>query len=162
LINHLRDPMYKSIIGPLNLGIHELAHVVFSFMGEFITVAAGSFVQCLVPLLGILNFYRVRDFFAITFCLGWLSTNFFEVATYAADAKDMVLPLVGLGDGLIIHDWNYLLTNLGLLKQCASIAFLFRLMGLFSMLACLYLGSWLIYQMFLTRNEPKEPFSQKW
>jgi len=34
-------------------------------------------------------FFRQRDYFAIAFCLGWLSTNLVGVGFYMADANAM-------------------------------------------------------------------------
>jgi len=151
LIRHLGDSEYQSIFKPLNLGIHELGHVVFGIFGEFIGIAGGSLLQCLVPLASIAMFYSQRDYFAIAISFGWLSTNLFDVAVYLGDARAMDLPLVSpfAGDA-IIHDWNYLLGAMGLLNADTTIAFLVRLAAIFSMLLCLIYGGWIIKQMFTT------------
>ena len=65
-VRHLGDPLYKSLFGALNLGVHELGHVIFSPFGQFLSIAAGSFVQCLVPGVSFFMFYRQRDFFAVS------------------------------------------------------------------------------------------------
>ena len=145
--------MYRSIIAPLNLGIHELGHFVFSFFGRFIEIAGGTILQCLVPIIGMLNFLRQRDYFAVAICFGWLSTNFFDVATYVGDARSMSLPLVGPGMGEIIHDWHYLLGKLHLLNYDHTIASLIRLAGVASMLVCLIFGAWLLLEMIKSKSD---------
>ncbi len=147
LVRHLGSPDYQSIFKGLNLGIHELGHFVFGLMGEFIGTLGGTLLQCLVPIGSMAMFLRQRDFFAIAVCFGWLSTNLFDVATYAGDARAMELPLVSPGAGDVIHDWNYLLGQTGLLKADQTIAFLFRACGVLTMLACLAAGGWLLWKM---------------
>ena len=121
-VRHLGDPLYKSLFGALNLGVHELGHVIFSPFGQFLSIAAGSFVQCLVPGVSFFMFYRQRDFFAVSVSFTWLAVNLFEVASYAADAVKMDLPLVSPFAGQPIHDWNFLLDRTGLLGRTASVA----------------------------------------
>lgn len=154
LIRYLVSPEYNSILGGLNLGIHELGHMVFSLFGQFVGVAGGSILQCLAPLLGAINFYRQRDFFAIALCFGWLSTNLFSVARYVADARLMELPLVAPfgGSENTVHDWNYLLSHLGLLQFDTYISFLIKCAAILSMLTCVLSGAWLLWQM----NKPAE------
>jgi len=148
LIRHLINPMYNSILAPLNLGIHELGHLIFSLFGKFIGIAGGTILQCLTPLFGAINFYRQQDFFAIALCFGWLSTNLFDVARYVADARLMSLPLVApFGSEDVVHDWNYLLSRMGLLQFDTALAFIIKCVATLSMLACLVFGACLIWQI---------------
>lgn len=144
-VHHASRPMYRSVFGGLNLGVHELGHFVFGPFGDVIGALGGSLFQCLVPLVGMGMFLRQRDYFAVTVAWGWLATNFFEVSVYAADAVVMRLPLVTPGGGHPIHDWNYILGAMGWLRYTDQVAGWIRLAGHLSMLASLagmaYLGS---------------------
>lgn len=154
LVRHLANPEYQSIIKPLNLGIHELGHFVFGMLGETWGVAGGSILQILIPVISIFMFLRQPDFFAVAFTLGWLSTNFFDVATYIGDAVKMNLPLVSpFGGENAIHDWNYLLNQFNLSEHHEVISNLVRLLGVFAMLDGLILGTWLLVLMWRTRGE---------
>lgn len=145
---HWNNPTYGSILAPANLGIHELGHFLLSPLGTFMGILGGTILQLLVPVIIMINFYHQGDFFAIALCFGWLSTNFFNVATYVADARLMSLPLVSpFGIENVIHDWNYILGKMGLLQYDTAIAFLFRYSAAISMLICLTAGSWLLWQM---------------
>ncbi|RKZ34872.1 hypothetical protein DRQ33_01175, partial [bacterium] len=62
-IRHLADPMFNSIFKSLNLGIHELGHIVFGPFGEFLSIAGGTILQCLMPVISMLMFYNQRDYF---------------------------------------------------------------------------------------------------
>ncbi|HSS47215.1 MAG TPA: hypothetical protein VLL03_07370, partial [Burkholderiales bacterium] len=50
-VEHLRDPLYSSLFGGLNLGIHEAGHLLFRFFGfEFLMVAGGTLLQLAAPV----------------------------------------------------------------------------------------------------------------
>jgi hypothetical protein len=149
LVRYLQVPRYWNVFSNLNLGLHELGHYVFSFFGMFLSVLGGTLFECLVPIFGVVNFYRQRDFFAISVCFGWLSTVLFGVAVYAADARAMELPLVtpfGL-DTPVTHDWNYLLSRVGLLEYDIVLANILRGAAVIFMLVCLISGAWLLWNM---------------
>ena len=153
LFRHLKDPEYNSLIDSLNFGIHELGHFAFRPLGEFLMVAGGTLAQLIAPVAAMFMFRRQRDFFAIACCLCWLSTSFFDVAVYCADARTMQLNLAVPGMGVLsggaeqFHDWHRMLTSLGLLRQDTAIAFLFRIAAVLSMLTGLAFGVWLCRQM---------------
>ncbi len=148
LIRHFCDPAYGSIIAPLNLGIHELGHVIFALLGKTLGVFGGTLLQLAAPVFGMVNFYRQQDFFAISLSFGWLSTNLFDVARYAADARAMEIPLVSLfGAEDVVHDWNYLLGRVGLLQFDTALGFIIRVLAALSMFICLAYGAWLLWQM---------------
>jgi hypothetical protein len=147
LIHHLADPGYTSLFGGLNLGVHELGHPLFSFLGDFMGALGGSLLQCLAPVLSAAMFARQRDYFAIAACAGWLSTNLFEVARYVGDARALELPLVTPFGGEPRHDWNFLLGAMGLLPWDLAIAAGLRLAAVAAMLAALGTGGWLLWQM---------------
>ncbi|MFQ5504708.1 MAG: hypothetical protein ACE5F1_07935 [Planctomycetota bacterium] len=141
------DNGYWSLIAPLNLGVHELGHFVFAPLGQFLAAAGGSILQCLVPLIGMGMFFKQQDYFAIAVALLWLSTNLFYVAWYMADARQMAIPLVTVGGGDATHDWNYLLSGLGLLRWDGVLSGIVSLLGTASMLVGLLGGAWLLWTM---------------
>ena len=145
--------MYESYVGALNFGIHELGHVVFRPFGEFVMILGGSLFQCLVPVIAFAMFVKQGDYFAQAFAFGWLSTNLFSVATYCADARSMLIPLLSIGGGDVYHDWNYILDRLGLLRFDHALAFLMRVAAVVSMLVFLGVGSWLVSIMIRTRGD---------
>jgi hypothetical protein len=154
LTRHLSDPMYSSILGPLNLGIHELGHVIFGFLGQFLAIAGGTIFQLFVPIFAVFNFYRQNDFFSMALSFGWLSTSLFSVATYAADARALALPLVtpfGAGES-VVHDWEYLLSAMNILEYDAIVGGIFRTLAVISMLVCFTAGAWLLWQMILSKG----------
>ncbi len=152
-IRHLADPMFNSIFKSLNLGIHELGHIVFGPFGEFLSIAGGTILQCLMPVISMLMFYNQRDYFAIAISFGWLSTNLYDVATYMADARSLSLPLVSpFGTENIVHDWNYLLNVMGLLQWDTKLAFCVRILAFLSMVICIGFGSWIVKNMLVRKD----------
>lgn len=148
LARHLSDPLYSSILGPLNLGIHELGHVIFSFAGEAMSVAGGTVFQLFVPVFAVYNFLKQSEYFGAALSFGWLSTNLFSIAAYIADARALSLPLVTpFGGDSVVHDWEYMLDRMGLLPYDQIIAGSVRVLAVASMLVCLAACGWLFLQM---------------
>jgi hypothetical protein len=150
------DPMSWNALQSLNLPIHEGGHLLFRVFGEFMHVAGGTILQLAAPIFSMVMFLKQRDYFGITFCFGWLSTNFVSMSVYMQDAQRLALPLVsaegGGDDGIIIHDWHWLFGHMGLLQHCETIGWLVRQLGHLSMLFCLAAGVWLMVQMQLSRS----------
>jgi hypothetical protein len=150
-IRHLADAEYTSLFGALNLGIHEGGHLLFSWQpSEFLMVAGGTLLQLAAPILSAVMFARQPDFFAVTFCSGWLGMNLYNVATYAADAQAMALPLVTVGDGSCLdncHDWNYLLGETGLLAHDQGVGTCFRVLAFLALWGGVAAGAWLVARM---------------
>ncbi len=147
LVRHLREPRYESLFGGLNLGIHELGHLVFAPFGEFVGVAGGTILQLAAPLVAGALFRRQRDWFAMAVASCWLSTNLFSVARYAGDARARRLPLVSPTSGDPLHDWGFMLGRLGLLRRDTVIAGGLRFLAIVAMLAGLAAGGWLVWHM---------------
>jgi len=147
-----------TLFSGINLPIHEGGHLLFRLLGwEFLHVAGGTLLQLFAPLASAVIFYKQRDYFAIAFSLGWLSTNLMGTGVYMADAEAMQLPLVtaeGGGDG-VIHDWQFLFSQLGLLRYCEAIGWLTRQAGNLVMLASVGGGGWLMAQMVVAPAEPE-------
>ncbi|HSL68664.1 MAG TPA: hypothetical protein VK864_00415 [Longimicrobiales bacterium] len=145
--NHLNNPFYTSLVGGLNLGIHELGHFLWAPLGEQWSFLGGSLTQCLAPLVAGVLFYRQKDFFAIAIACCWLATNLFNVATYAADALTQQLSLVSPVGGDPIHDWGYLLTRWQKLSKAQEIGAAIRNAAVLAMLVGLGAGGWLLWRM---------------
>ena len=155
-IEHLRDPLYTSLFGGLNLGIHEAGHLVFRFDGEFLAVAGGTILQLAAPLGAAVMFLRQPDFFALSVCGAWFSTNLYNVATYMADARAMELPLVSIGGSSdVIHDWHYMLSHLHLLVWDTRFASFTRLIAFLAMWGSIAFGAWMLWKM--AKSKPRDP-----
>lgn len=84
-----------------------------------------------MPSLLAAYFFVQRKTPAFAFCAFFFFENWLYTATYMADARAMVLPLVTAGgDGdYIEHDWNAIFTSLGMLQYDTTIAGIVRFLG---------------------------------
>jgi hypothetical protein len=130
-----------------NLLFHEAGHVFFGIFGQTIGMLGGTLGQLVFPVAAGVQFLTSGRPFDACICGVWLGENFMNVARYMRDAQAMVLPLVG-GE---IHDWNWLLSRIGLLSHCRGLATLTHLFGSAVVVASLY-AAFLV----LRREEPGE------
>jgi hypothetical protein len=154
---HATNPQYSSLFSGITLGIHEMGHVLFSYFGEFLTVAGGSISQVAAPIIAGFLLLRQRDFFGVSVAGSWLSFSLYNLATYIGDARARELPLVGLSSDPI-HDWNYLLSHTGLLEADHLLAGLTRLIALLILLTSLIFGGWLCALMMGSKTEGRGPY----
>lgn len=112
------DRIMSSPAHSVHLVFHEAGHPLFSVLGSFMGVLGGSLMQVLVPSIVAGAFLRQRDQFGAAFGAMWCGHALIDVAPYVADARALVLPLLGGGTGQEVegHDWEYILTATGLLK----------------------------------------------
>ena len=122
---------FVAILDTFNLVLHEGGHVIFMPFGHTLYFLGGSLFQCLVPAAFCVSFWRTRQPAGFAFSGIWLGENFLYVARYAADAKEMSLPLVGGG----IHDWNTLLEGTFLLHHCRALGGVLMALGWIVMIA---------------------------
>jgi hypothetical protein len=139
---HLRDPYYGSLFAGITLGVHELGHLLFAFAGRFAGVAGGSAAQILAPLAAGAVLWRQRDDFGLSVAAAWEAFSLWNLATYVGDARARELPLVGL-TAEPIHDWNFLLSRLGLLSADRALAGVLRFGAFLLWAAALLWGAWL-------------------
>jgi hypothetical protein len=144
--NHMRDTLYSSWFGGLTFGLHELGHLLFGFLGKFMSIAGGSMMQTLAPIIAAVLLLYQRDYFGVSVAGCWLSFSLYNLATYIGDAQVRELPLFSVG-GEAYHDWEYLLLQVGLLEHDAKIALLTRGIGFVVLLGSLWLGGWVCYRM---------------
>ena len=113
-----------------NLVVHEGGHMLFGWFGQTLGLWGGTLLQWLVPFLLGGYFFTQRQAASFAFCAFFFFENWLYTATYIADARAMVLPLVTTGDpDHIEHDWNAIFTSLGLLQYDTTIAVVVRFLG---------------------------------
>ena len=117
---------YSSLFYLIHGPIHEIGHFFFSsrMFPEFLHVLAGTLFQWLAPVAAGLQFLRNREFPAVAVALGWLGLSMLDTMVYMRDATELKLSLVSpfSRGGEIIHDWNYLFDDLGLLRHSDLVA----------------------------------------
>jgi hypothetical protein len=124
------------LIDSANLVVHEGGHMLFGWFDPTLGLWGGTILQWLVPLMLAAYFFRERQPAGFVFCMFFFFENWLYTATYMADARAMALPLVTTGDSdYVEHDWNTILTSLGILRYDTTIAAIVRLIGWCGMLA---------------------------
>jgi hypothetical protein len=95
------------ILGMVDLGVHELGHLLFSWAPRLVTVLMGNGTQSLLPLVIAVCFaYFRRDWPAAGLCFAWCGTTLQDASVYIADAPYQRLQLLKENS---IHDWAYVL-----------------------------------------------------
>jgi hypothetical protein len=119
-----------------NLVVHEGGHNLFRWFGPTLCLWGGTLLQWLVPLLLAVYFFTQRETPGFVFCLFFFFENWLYTATYMADARAMVLPLVTTGDPEFAeHDFHAIFSSLGVLNYDTTIAAVVRLLGWCGMIA---------------------------
>ena len=161
LIQNWHNPWFavdraSNPLSGLDLGIHELGHILFIPFGTFMHIAGGCLFQCLFPIMGIFAFWQIRWYFASIMCLPWLGLNLFDVAMYAGDARSRLLPLSGWGalggdnsDQAYdkAHDWYQILSRLHHLDWDHRIEHILRVVATSVTILGLLIGSLLVAYM---------------
>jgi len=124
-------------IDSANLVVHEGGHNLFSWFGPTLCLWGGTLLQWLVPFLLATYFFTQRETAGFVFSLFFFFENWLYTATYMADARAQVLPLVTTGDSdFVEHDFFKIFSSLGVLNYDTKIAAVVRLLGWCGMLAC--------------------------
>lgn len=117
-------------IDTANLVVHEGGHNLFGWFGPTLGLWGGTLLQWLVPFLLAAHFFSQRQTAGFVFCLFFFFENWLYTATYMADARAQVLPLVTTGDPEFAeHDFYRIFTNLGVLNCDTKIAAVVRVIG---------------------------------
>jgi hypothetical protein len=113
-----------------NLVIHEGGHLLLGWFGQTLGLWGGTLLQWTVPLALAAYFFSQRQLAAFVFCLFFFFENWLYTASYMADARAQVLPLVSAGGGdYVEHDWYAIFSSLGVLRFDTVIAGVVRLLG---------------------------------
>jgi len=125
------DPMQGSFLDNVDLPIHETGHLLFRPFGEFMMVAGGSVFQVIFPAVFVGYFLWQRSLFSAAIVLLWVGQSVLNVWVYASDAVVMQLVLTSgfTGTEGSFHDWNYMLTETGLIDSTRGVAKVIRFMG---------------------------------
>jgi len=150
----------ESLLHLVNLPFHEFGHLLFRPFGSFMTSLGGTLGQLLIPAICLVALlFKTRDPFGASLCLWWLGENFLDIAPYINDARAGVMPLLGGNTGESspygFHDWEYLLTETGLLRYDHLLAKLAHGLGAVVMLTALLWGAAVILRQYRRRAQDR-------
>jgi hypothetical protein len=125
------DPMRGSFLDNIDLPIHETGHLLFRLFGEFMMVAGGSLFQVIFPAIFVAYFWWHEKYYSAAVVFFWVGQSILNIWIYAADAVVMQLVLTSgfTGSEGSFHDWNYLLTHIGLIGSAKTVASVIRFIG---------------------------------
>ncbi|MDH3997446.1 MAG: zinc ribbon domain-containing protein [Desulfuromonadales bacterium] len=140
----------ESVLHLINLPFHETGHIVFRPFGRFMTSLGGTLLQLIIPLVCLVALLlKTRDTFGAAVCLWWFGENFLDIAPYINDARAGVLPLVGGNFGNSspygFHDWEFILTETGLMRYDHLFAKMSHLFGSALMVLALLWGGYVLW-----------------
>jgi hypothetical protein len=123
-----------ALLSLVDLGFHELGHLLTYPFPDRVTAVMGSVAQVGVPLgLAVYFAWIRRDRVGASVCLAWAATAARDVSVYIRDAPYEQLDLIG-GD----HDWAFLLA--ADLSRAAPLANTVHGVGVVLLLAALAAG----------------------
>jgi hypothetical protein len=134
-----------SFLHLINLVFHEAGHVLFSPFGTFMTAFGGSLMQVLIPVICLISFVKREDVFAAAVCAWWAGQNLIVLGPYIADARALQLVLLGGHTGAEVegHDWEAILTSLGLLRYDRTLGYAAHWVGTLTMVSAIGLAAWI-------------------
>ncbi len=148
----IRTPLESNYTGEsflhlINLPFHEAGHVIFIPLGRFMTILGGTLGQILMPMICLGTFLvKTRDPFGASVALWWTAESLMDIAPYINDARALDLMLIGgvTGKETDGHDWNNILTMLGLLEWDHRLAHITYNVGILLMLGSFLWGAALL------------------
>lgn len=135
----------------VNLVFHEAGHWIFGVFGnDTLGILGGSLNQILTPVVVAVAFWRKGDAVGFSFGLFWCFENLLDIAVYMADARALILPLIG-GLGEDAHDWRNLFFRFGLIDQDIALAAKTRVAGWIGIIAT---WTWFLCRWIIDRKPP--------
>jgi hypothetical protein len=146
------NPLDQSVIGAsfmhvIDLVFHEAGHVLFAPFGGFMVALGGSLMQLIVPVVCGVAFLKKRDIFGAAVAAWWAGQNLVDLGPYIADARALQIELLGGATGAEVegHDWEAILTTLGLLPYDRHLGMAAHVIGSLVMVASLTLATWIAW-----------------
>ena len=135
----IADDAMSSFLHLPDLVFHEAGHIIFAPFGEFMTVIGGSLLQVMIPVVATVAFVRQEDSFGAAVSTWWAGQNLVDLAPHIADARALRLTLIGGRTGAEVegHDWEFLLTQLGVSHHAIPLGYTTHLFGIIIMVGAL-------------------------
>ena len=143
------EPGFMFVLDHANLLFHEAGHPLVGLFSSRLETYGGTLGQLTFPVLLAVSFWRKRQALAFAAAVIWFFENWLNIARYMADARALLLPLVGGGD----HDWNTIFSRWNLLQFDTQIAGAVRFIGWAGMLLAI---AWVAWRFGCDRRRPAE------
>ena len=135
----ISDDAMESFLHLPDLVFHEAGHLIFSPLGQFMSVLGGSLMQVLIPVVCAVAFIKQEQLFGAAICVWWAGQNLVDLAPYIADARALQMVLLGGRTGAEVegHDWEYILTRLRIIHLDVTLGRIAHALGMVIMIASL-------------------------
>lgn len=148
----------KSFMHLVNLPFHEAGHIFFRPLGRVLHSLGGSLGQVIMPLVcTLVLLIKTRDTFGTSIGFWWTGESILDMAPYINDARSMSLQLLGGNTGASapygFHDWNFVFSELDLLKYDHLIANIAEMTGKLFMILAMLWGLTLLIKQFRRLNK---------
>ncbi len=142
----LATPSAWHFIDGVNLIFHEAGHTILAILGiQFLAVAGGTLMQLAVPFGIVGYFLKTGQRLSAAVTLMWAGESLLNVYVYAADAQAMSLDLIG-GENAI-HDWNYMLEALHVIRYTPQIATLIHMCAALCIIGATAYAGYLLFSV---------------
>ena len=139
----------ESFLHLINLPFHEAGHIFFTPFGRFIQILGGTLGQLIIPGIVIGTFLYQEQPYSASVGLWWLGESFMDIAPYIDDARAGQLMLVGGVTGSEVedyHDWEGILSRLGMMQYDHALARVAFVLGFLIMVAAICWGGYCLRQ----------------
>lgn len=134
-----------TFIYPVEVILHEAGHLLFSHLGQTMGLWGGTIFQLLVPALLAISFAWRGQTTGVVFCSFFFFESLLGISIYMADARELDLPLITVGEPSeegVPHDWWNILTQLGWLQYDKRLAAIVKAIGWMGMM---FTVGWMVY-----------------
>lgn len=157
-------PLNAAVVGDsflhlINLPFHEAGHLFFAPFGSFMMSLGGSLTQVLIPVICVVAFVRKPDLFGAAVAMWWAGQNLVDLGPYIADARSLSIVLLGGRTGAEVegHDWEAILSALGLMHRDRQIGMAAHMLGSAIMAASLAAGAFLTWRDYRSSSSQTLP-----
>jgi hypothetical protein len=124
------EPGFVFLLDHANLLFHEAGHPIIGLFSQRLETYGGTLGQLTFPVVLAISFWRQGQALSFAGAVIWFFENWLNIARYMADARDLLLPLVGGG----VHDWNTIFARWNILLHDTQIASAVRTCGWIGMI----------------------------
>lgn len=147
----------ESFMHLINLPFHEAGHIFFSPFGRFIQILGGTLGQLIIPAIVTATFIYQRQPYSASIGLWWLGESFMDIAPYINDARAGQLMLLGGVTGSEVedyHDWEGILSRLGMMRYDHALARTAFVIGVLIILSAVGWGGYTLWREHRSAERP--------
>jgi hypothetical protein len=145
----------ESFLHLINLPFHEAGHIFFTPFGRFIQILGGTLGQLIIPIIVTVTFIYQQQPYSASIGLWWLGESFLDIAPYIDDARAGQLMLLGGVTGSEVedyHDWEGILSRLGMMQYDHALARAAFSLGMLIMLTAFCWGGCILWREYILRD----------